>query len=312
MNVSESSPSFHDAHQGTSPDQQESNSPASSSVADTPGENSPVGPRRLFPSSADGPNATDDDNNNTIARVDRLYTQSQELDLCLVEEDQNEEGDDGSNCDAAEFEDLVTSYDECLEVLVKKEDCNNLVDDHEENMTLVVRGLGEEVSVYSEPADWLVKKPKRKTEAGEPEFSEVDNPGAWKDYTYRPKFALKAKGKDVKKGQYTHHALPTGAMPVPADAEGNRKKAGWDFHFDKWYNTDETKFRNSASRQNPFPATRKGQLDYELLKKMGLTKSRLLSIDAFFFWQLLVPICDPALSCIPDDPKLPFYPSTQK
>jgi hypothetical protein len=164
MNVSESSPSFHDAHQGTSPDQQLSNSPASTSVADTPGQNSPVGQRRLFPSSPDA--HADDNNNTTIARVDRRYTQLQELDLCLVEEDQKEEGDDGSNCDAAEFEDLVSSYANCLEVLVKKEDCNNLVDDHEENMTLVVRGLGEEVSVYSEPADWLVKKPKPKTEAG--------------------------------------------------------------------------------------------------------------------------------------------------
>jgi hypothetical protein len=56
-------------------------------------------------------------------------------------------------------------------------------------------------------------------------------------------------------------------MPVPADAEGNRKKAGWDFHYDKWYNADKTKFLSGASRQNPFPASRKGQLDYELAPK---------------------------------------------
>jgi hypothetical protein len=88
--------------------------------------------------------------------------------------------------------------------------------------------------------------------------------------------------------------------------------AGWDFQYDKWYNTDETKFRSAASRQNPFPASRKGQLDYELLKKMGLTKSRLLSIDAFCFWQLLFPICVPALSGIPDDPRLPFYSEVER
>jgi hypothetical protein len=34
-------------------------------------------------------------------------------------------------------------------------------------------------------------------------------------------------------------------------------------------------------------------LDYELLKHMGLTKEKLLKHDAFFFWQLLFPICDP-------------------
>jgi hypothetical protein len=142
--------------------------------------------------------------------------------------------DDGSNCDAAELKDLVTSYKECLEVLVK-EDCNDLVGDHEGNMTLGVKGLGEEVSVYSEPDDWLIKKPKTKTEAGKPESIFVDNPGNWSDFTYRPKFVAKAKGKDIKKGQYTHHELPTGAMPVPADAEGNRRKAGWDFYYDMHY-----------------------------------------------------------------------------
>ena len=98
----------------------------------------------LFPASVDVANAHDD--NVDMACVDRLYTQSQELDLCLVEDDKNEEGDDGSNCDAAEVADLVTSYKERLEVLVK-EDCNDLVGGHEGNMTLVVKGLGAEASL---------------------------------------------------------------------------------------------------------------------------------------------------------------------
>ena len=310
MTTNESSPLFHDASQGASPDQHPANTAASTSVLDSSVENTPIGQRCLFPASVDVANAHDD--NVDMACVDRLYTQSQELDLCLVEDDKNEEGDDGSNCDAAEVADLVTSYEERLEVLMK-EDCNDLVGDHEGNMTLVVKGLGAEVSVYSEPDDWLIKKPKRKTEAGEPESMFVDNPGNWSDYTYRPKFAAKAKGKDIKKGQYTHHALPTGAMPVPADTAGNRKKAGWDFYYDKWYNPEETKFQSGASHQNPFPASnRKGQLDYDLLKKMGLTKSRLLSHDALFFWQLLFPICDPALSGIPNDPRLPFYSEVER
>jgi hypothetical protein len=40
---------------------------------------------------------------------------------------------------------------------------------------------------------------------------------------------------------------------------------------------------------------------------MGLTKEKLLKHDAFFFWQLLFPICDPAKSGIADDPRLAFY-----
>jgi hypothetical protein len=242
-------PLFHDASQGAFPDQHPSNTPASTSVVDSSVENTPIGQRCLFPASVDVANANDDNNNDNdnMACVNQLYTQLQELDLCLVEDDKNEEGDDGSNCDAAKVSDLVTSYEERLEVLVK-EDSNDLVGDHEGNMTLVVKGLGVEVSVYAKPDDWLIKKPKTKMEAGEPESIFVDNPCNCSDFTYCPKFAAKAKGKDIKKGQYTHHLLPTGAMPVPADAAGNRKKAGWDFYYDRWYNQEETKFRSGASR----------------------------------------------------------------
>jgi hypothetical protein len=40
---------------------------------------------------------------------------------------------------------------------------------------------------------------------------------------------------------------------------------------------------------------------------MGLTKEKLLKHDAFFFWQLLFPICDPKRSGIANDPRLAFY-----
>jgi hypothetical protein len=39
---------------------------------------------------------------------------------------------------------------------------------------------------------------------------------------------------------------------------------------------------------------------------MGLTKTRVLNKDAFF-WQLLFPVCDPKMSGIVDDARLPFY-----
>ena len=88
--------------------------------------------------------------------------------------------------------------------------------------------------------------------------------------------------------------------------------AGWEFHYDHWENPDGARFRSGATRHNPFPANRKGNLDYDLLKKMGLTKERLVSHDALFFWQLLFPICDPEKSGIADDPRIPYYSSVEK
>jgi hypothetical protein len=95
VTTNESSPLFHDASQGASPDQHPSNTPASTDVVDSSVENTPIGQRCLFPASADVANEHDDDNNDNdnMACVNQLYTQSQELDLCLVEEDKNEEGD---------------------------------------------------------------------------------------------------------------------------------------------------------------------------------------------------------------------------
>jgi hypothetical protein len=111
------------------------------------------------------------------------------------------------------------------------------------------------------------------------------------------------------KGQYSHHALPTGgARPVPANDEGKREKAGWGFHYKKgWLNPANSKFKSGATYKNPFPDSQKGDLDYDLLKHMGLNKVRLEKHDTFFFWQLLFPICNPAESGIPDNPRMPFY-----
>ena len=44
-----------------------------------------------------------------------------------------------------------------------------------------------------------------------------------------------------------------------------------------------------------------------MLSKLGLTKVRMQKEDAFFFLQLLLPVCDPKRSGIEDDPRVPFY-----
>ncbi len=57
------------------------------------------------------------------------------------------------------------------------------------------------------PTNWLA--PARKVAKGEPLFLDVDNPGGWDEYTYRPEFVTKGKKQHVR------HVLPAGTSPVP-------------------------------------------------------------------------------------------------
>ena len=60
------------------------------------------------------------------------------------------------------------------------------------------------------------------------------------------------------------------------------------------------------------PDSRKGKLDAGLLATMGLTHSIMEKIDALFFYQLLLPMCNPARSGILHYPRLPFYSEVEK
>jgi hypothetical protein len=64
-------------------------------------------------------------------------------------------------------------------------------------------------------ADW---SPTVTTNKGEPLFEDVDNPGGWSSYTFRPMF-------EPKGGKYICRAMPAGAVPVPINAVmGKREK----------------------------------------------------------------------------------------
>ena len=67
--------------------------------------------------------------------------------------------------------------------------------------------------------------------------------------------------------------------------------------------------RVGSTRDYFFPEDRASKLDREYLTKQGLTKKRMQEKDAFFFLNLLLPVCDPAKSNIADDPRLPYYTS---
>ena len=58
----------------------------------------------------------------------------------------------------------------------------------------------------------------RKEAKGEPKFEDVDNPGQWSEFTFRPNF----EGK-YGSGAYGHHATPAGANVVPLDPMTGKK-----------------------------------------------------------------------------------------
>ena len=160
---------------------------------------------------------------------------------------------------------------------------------------MVQRSFGPQI-----PPDWRPHAPK--VSKGQPRlFSQVDNPGRWDEFCFRPKFQAKAPQK------YLYHSLPTGARPVPKDNRngGKRMDGGWEFFYKGW--ESEECHRDGATRENVFPESRVGSLDVDLLKKMGLTAERVTECDALFFHQLLLPICDPKKSGIEDDPRKGYY-----
>ena len=153
--------------------------------------------------------------------------------------------------------------------------------------------------IPSPPEEWKAEDPK--LELDEPFFLEVDNPGNWSQYAFRPEFHLSNKG-----GKYKGHFLPTGARPVPLNEENKRIIGDWEFHYNGW-NSENEFSRSDASSNDMFPENRKGCLDAELLQQLGLTKERMQMSDALFFYQLLLPICNPKKSGVPKDPRIPFY-----
>jgi hypothetical protein len=148
--------------------------------------------------------------------------------MTIVKIEAEEEGEGDSKCSADKadklFDAALQSVNDRLENVIL-EDNSDILCDTPHNMIEIKRGLGTEVKASAPPADWV---PDRiKVECEEPaSFLDIDNPGDWGQYTFCPKFHNKAKGKAVRKGQYSHHALPTGARPVPANNKGKGRRLG--------------------------------------------------------------------------------------
>ena len=139
-------------------------------------------------------------------------------------------------------------------------------------------------SAPSAPDDW---NPTVNRNKGEPLFEDVDNPGGWSNYTFRPMF-------EQKGGKYICHAMPAGAVPVPIDAvTGKREAGGYEFFYEGWKVDNPTRenCRFGANREDLFPADRDVTLDVTFLKNMGLSKQRMEECNALYFYQLLNQLC---------------------
>jgi hypothetical protein len=65
--------------------------------------------------------------------------------------------------------------------------------------------------------------------------------------------------------------------------------------------------RFGATREDQFPIDRDVALDVTFLKKMELSKQRMQECDTLFFYQLILPIVDPAMSGINVDTRMGYY-----
>ncbi len=107
----------------------------------------------------------------------------------------------------------------------------------------------------------------------------MDNLGGWSTYTFRP--MLEPRG-----GKYICHAMPAGAVPVPINAvTGKREAGGYEFFYKGWKEENPTRenCRFGATKEDLFPADRDVTLDVTFLKKIGLSKQRMVECNALFF-----------------------------
>jgi hypothetical protein len=186
---------------------------------------SPMESRQLFASTDESGTSTsspcfDGDEDEDDELTPSFLRAKEDLERYLSKEDVEAEAaevGDGDSVDSSdECKELDSAVEEALEdrlnVLLRKEDVDDCVKDDEKNGFLLRKGLNG-IKITMVPDDW--KKPSVKYDKGEIEWKDVDNPGDWLEFTYRPKF-------NAKTGNYVAHMLPTGARPVPKDVEGKR------------------------------------------------------------------------------------------
>jgi hypothetical protein len=130
--------------------------------------------------------------------------------------DSDKEGEEVLIHDQARLE----SAEECREAT---NDNDNLEDKDDNTVILARNNMNMAVDPrmrLPEPSpEWVPPWPK--VEKGEPMFYDVENTGNRQEFTFTA---------EMEKGRYTHHCLPTGAVPVPPNDDGEREINGWKSH----------------------------------------------------------------------------------
>ena len=232
------------------------------------------------------------DSSRATSSNDRVVETDEEI-LAFFTQDYNERGDGG---DSDEEGGGINIHHEAT-ILNREEqglrDEANDIDAEEEGIPGSPRGW----EPPGPPDGWAGYRPKHDA----PQERDVDNPGGWSNYTFQPKYN--------KEKEYVDHYTPSGAIVVPENDDGRREMGGYQFYYEGWSPDDfdkETFVRDDATRKDLRPASRMGRLDIDVLKKHGLTKER-LEKDPLFFFQLLLPICNPKLSGIEGDDRIPYF-----
>jgi hypothetical protein len=183
----------------------------------------PVGSPDGIPLAGDGLEA--DKDTLPLYLVQTVGRACETINMAKVLEDMNEEGFGDFNNKA---DGMLDHDDAMVEALEKQRQQAGVEEDetvefNDCNAILLQKGAtGPELKLPGPPTNWLA--PTRKVAKGEPLFIEVNNPGGWDEYTYRPKFATKGEKK------YVRHVLPAGASPVP-EVDRKRMVGPWEFFY---------------------------------------------------------------------------------
>jgi hypothetical protein len=165
--------------------------------------------------------------------------------LLDAEDDEQEVGDGGSSEGEGDGYKSVSSFLEGMEEVEIEclhhdfDEIEHCVEVHDDNAILCDQ-IAESVSgLIGAPSGWSAPSAPKDCDPtiylseGEPHFDEVDNPGGWTSFTFRPIF---------EKGKYVSHAMPAGATPVPMDnVSGKRKPGGFEFFCNGWKQDNPTR-----------------------------------------------------------------------
>ena len=271
-----------------------------------------LSPSRAAPADEIGASPFNESNaDSTISGSGDTVEQSTETDESNIArsaaEDYAEEGDGGlSDVEGGEVDDhyFATAHDDDEEIQMDERG------EELEQFEMLLFDINFHC-IPGAPKGWQPPQPPDTWQGYNPKanapltFEEVDNPGQWNSFCYRPRYATRGNK------EYLGHWTPCGAKVVPPNEDGRRVVNGWEFFYNGWKPSAfdrATYVRGDATQKNLFPDDRNGCLDAERLKAHGLTKERMNEKDAFFFLQLLLPVGDTSESNVPGgDGRMPFF-----